>query len=95
MNFFEEVHLKEQALSNNEKRSSRLNFKIGLLIGAVCVIAIVFAVSFQTSSKDSNFEVLSLHLDSVQIHQNQRMIQLLEIHAQRDTTIVHIVAPAL
>ncbi|ABG57911.1 hypothetical protein [Cytophaga hutchinsonii] len=95
MNFFEEVHLKEQASVKKEALNSRFNFKTGLLIGALSVVAILLVVSFQTSSKDSSFEAMSLHLDSVQVEQNDRMIHLLETNTKRDTTIIHVVAPAL
>ena len=95
MNFFEEVHLKEQALSKKIVPASKLNFKTGLFAGALSVLAILVVVSFQTSSKDNSLETLALRLDSIQIQQNDRMIHLLETNTKRDTTIIHIVAPAL
>lgn len=93
MSFFEEVHLREGSAEKKSSRTSPLNFKTGLLAGALSVIAILLVVSFQSSSKDSSFETLALHLDSIQIQQNARMIQLLETNTKRDTTIVHIIAP--
>lgn len=96
INFFEEVHLRGDASGKKVTRaSSSLNFKTGLLVGALSIVAILVVVSFQSGSKDSNFESLALHLDSIQIQQNARMIELLEVGSKRDTTIVHIVAPAL
>lgn len=95
LNFFEEVHLREGAAEKKVSRSNPFNFKMGLLAGAFSAMAILLVVSFQGSSKDAGFESLALHLDSIQIQQNARMIQLLEINGKRDTTIVHIIAPDL
>jgi len=95
MNFFEEVHLRSNSSEKKTARAYSLNFKTGLLVGALSIVAILVVVSFQTSSRDASFETLALHLDSIQIQQNDRMIELLEAGSQRDTTIVHIVAPAL
>jgi hypothetical protein len=93
MSFFEEVHLRETAAEKKVSRSNPFNFKTGLLAGALSVVAILLVVSFQSSSKESSFETLALHLDSIQIQQNARMIQLLEKNTKRDTTIVHIITP--
>lgn len=96
MNFFEEVHFRGEVPQKKNAKAYSLNFKTGLLVGALSIVAILVVVSFQKSSKeDSSFETLALHLDSIQIQQNARMIQLLEVSSKRDTTIVHIVAPAL
>ena len=96
MNFFEEIHLRGDSTRKKNTRTYSPNFKTGLLVGALSIVAILVVVSFQNSSKeDPSFETLALHLDSIQIQQNARMIQLLEVSSKRDTTIVHIVAPAL
>ena len=93
MNFFEEVD-QTYRTSSLKKTTSRLTFKTGLLTGALSVLVMMMIVGFQNFGKEESFETTSLKLDSIQISQNNRMIQLLEKHAQRDTTIVHIVAPA-
>lgn len=94
LNFFEEVHLRENAANMKSARFS-LNFKTGMLIGSVSVVLVLGIVSFQNSGNSYNFEDVALHLDSIQIQQNNRIIELLETRLQRDTTIVHVIAPPL
>ena len=94
MNFFEEVHSRGGSAAKKAVRISPLNFKTGLLTGALLIVVTFVVVSFQSGGKESNFEALALHLDSIQIQQNARMIELLEMHPKRDTTIVHIIGPA-
>lgn len=95
MNFFEEVHLRESSAGKKAARVFPLNFKTGMLIGGASIVLILGIVGFQNSNKTYSFEETSLHLDSVQIQQNNRMIELLETRLKRDTTIVHIIAPSL
>lgn len=95
LNFFEEVHLKEKAVNKKTAGNYPLNFKTGMLIGGASIVVILAIVSFQNSSKTYNFEDAALHLDSIQIQQNNRIIELLETRLHRDTTIVHVIAPAL
>ena len=95
LNFFEEVHLRENSSSKKATLVYPLNFKTGMLIGGVSIIFILGIVSFQNSNNSYSFEDTSLHLDSIQIQQNNRIIELLEAGSVRDTTIVHIVAPSL
>lgn len=95
LNFFEEIHLKENSAGKKAPRVFPLNFKTGILIGGVAIVLILTIAGFQSSSKAYNFEEAALHLDSVQIQQNNRIIELLETRLHRDTTIVHVVAPAL
>lgn len=94
MNFFEEVHLRTSA-AKKSRWGYPLNFKIGILIGSVSIILILAIVSFQHNGNAHSFEETALRLDSIQIRQNDRMIELLETRLQRDTTILHVVAPAL
>jgi hypothetical protein len=94
LNFFEEVHLRENAANRKSARFS-FNFKTGMLIGSSSVVLILGIVSFQNSGNSYNFEDVALHLDSIQIQQNNRIIELLETRLQRDTTIVHVIAPPL
>jgi len=95
LNFFEEVFLRENSASKKAPRVYPLNFKTGMLIGGTSIILILCIVGFQNSGNSYSFEEATLHLDSIQIQQNNRIIELLEAGAVRDTTIVHIVAPVL
>lgn len=95
LKFFEEVHLRESSASKKTARVFPLNFKAGMLIGGISILLILAIVSFQNSGNSHSFEETSLHLDSIQVQQNNRMIELLETRLERDTTIVHIIAPAL
>lgn len=96
LNFFEEVHSKEQKRKKSSWLPHSLNFKHGLIIGACCVLGIFLIGSFRNGNQhERSKEMLALHLDSIQIQQNDRMIELLELHSKRDTTIIHIVSPAL
>jgi hypothetical protein len=95
LNFFEEVHLKGDSTEKKTAGSNALNFKKGLLIGGVSIVVILGIVSFQNSDNGYNYEDVALHLDSIQIQQNNRIIELLETVHERDTTIVHVIAPAL
>ena len=95
LNFFEEVHLRESSAGKKAARVFPLNFKTGIVLGSVSVVLILGIVSFQNSGNSYSFEDATLHLDSIQIQQNNRIIELLEKRQVRDTTIVHIVAPAL
>lgn len=95
LNFFEEVHLRENSTSKKSRRVYPLNFKTGMLIGGVSILLILGIVSFQSNGNSYNYEDAALHLDSIQIQQNNRIIELLETRLDRDTTIVHIIAPTL
>lgn len=95
LNFFEEVHLRESSASKKAARVFPLNFKTGMLIGGISIIGILGIVGFQNNGNSNSFEETSLHLDSIQVQQNNRIIELLEAGSVRDTTIVHIVAPTL
>lgn len=99
MNFFEEVEM-HHAQKQKEKKApiSQLNFNAGLLIGFVSVLVLMCLVGFTGSSftfgNEKSFEATLLQLDSIQIQQNKRIIELLEVNTKRDTTIVHVIAPA-
>ncbi|HSY62816.1 MAG TPA: hypothetical protein VK796_13120 [Cytophaga sp.] len=95
LNFFEELHLKGDSTEKKTASSNALNFKKGLLIGGASIVIILGIVSFQNSSNGYNYEDAALHLDSIQIQQNNRIIELLEAAHERDTIIVHVSAPAL
>lgn len=95
LNFFEEVHVRGNSTGKRERRVYPLNFKTGILIGVVSIILILGIVSFQNNGNSYNYEDAAIHLDSIQIQQNNRIIELLEAGSVRDTTIVHIVAPTL
>lgn len=95
LNFFEEVHLRESSASKKAVRVFPLNFKTGMLIGGASIVLILGIVSFQNSGNAYSYEDAALHLDSIQIQQNYRIIELLETRQVRDTTIVHIIAPAI
>jgi len=95
-NFFEEIHAKEQKRKNLSWMRQSFTFKHGLAIGALCMIGILIIGSFRNVQQlHDPIQMLSLHLDSIQIQQNDRIIKLLELHSKRDTTIIHIVSPAL
>ncbi|WP_299254399.1 hypothetical protein [uncultured Cytophaga sp.] len=94
-NFFEEIHAREQKSKKRSWMRQSFTFKHGLAIGALCMIGILIIGSFRAVNPlQDSIEMLSLHLDSIQIQQNERIIQLLEVSSKRDTTIIHIVAPA-
>lgn len=94
-NFFEEIHAREQKSKKRSWMRQSFTFKHGLAIGALCMIGILIIGSFRAVNPlQGSIEMLSLHLDSIQIQQNERIIQLLEVSSKRDTTIIHIVAPA-
>ncbi|WP_018344191.1 hypothetical protein [Cytophaga aurantiaca] len=93
LNFFEEVHLKGDSTKKKTVSSNASNFKKGILIGGASIVVILAIVSFQNSENFYSYEDAALHLDSIQIQQNNRIIELLETRTQRDTTIVHVIAP--
>jgi hypothetical protein len=94
-NFFEEIHAREQKSKKRSWMRQSFTFKHGLAIGALCMIGILIIGSFRTVNPlQDPIEMLSLHLDSIQIQQNDRIIELLELDSKRDTTIIHIVSPA-
>ena len=95
LNFFEEVGQREIPAGNKTAKVYPRNFKKGILIGGASIALILGIVGFQSNSNAYSYEDLALHLDSIQIQQNDRIIQLLETRTIRDTTIVHIIAPTL
>lgn len=97
MNFFEEVEMHAQKQKEKKTSTNRFSFNAGLLTGSISVLVIMCLVGFTSSSfsfgNEKSFETTLLQLDSIQIQQNRRIIELLEVNTKRDTTIVHVIAP--